>query len=148
MTRSILLDSGVLGLVSHPRPSQESRACSAWLLAVAAEDEVFIPEVTDYEVRREYLRRNNNQGIRLLDFLGQRLSYLPLETRHWRLAAQLWADARNSGHITAPAGDLNIDVLLAAQAKSLMAADVEIIVATTNLRHLTPFADARLWQDI
>lgn len=147
--RYILLDSGVLSRVTHPRPKADSQALEAWLWqSVGSGDGVFIPEVTDYEVRREYLRRNSRSGVRLLDELNVRLNYLALETSHWRLAAQLWADARNRGHITAPPGDLNIDILLAAQAQLLATPDSPVIIATTNVRHLAPFADSRLWQDI
>ncbi len=90
MNRGIVLDSGVLGLLTHPRPSEESRACSAWLRALASEgDACFISELADYEIRREYLRRHNRAGIDLLDSLIGQLIYLPLETRHWRLAAAL-----------------------------------------------------------
>lgn len=149
MRRYILLDSGVLGLLGHPQPSAESRACSAWLRrAVLAGDTGFIPEVTDYEIRREYLRRRNTIGISLLDSLAREFTYLPLQTRHWRHAATLWANSLNRGHVTAPLNDLNIDVLLAAQAQLLATPDIQVIIATTNVRHLAPFADSRLWRDI
>jgi predicted nucleic acid-binding protein len=149
MNRRIILDSGVLSLVTHLRPSSESKACRAWINAIlTAGDEVFIPEVTDYEVRREYLRRNNQHGIRTLDAFAQQWTYLPLSTAHWRWAAALWAVARNQGHITAPVTDLNIDILLAAQAQLLATPTSPVIIATTNVRHLAPFADARRWPDI
>ena len=97
MMRYILLDSSVLSTLTHPYPyrSRESLACNVWLDAVlAAGNEAIISEVVDYEVRREYLRRNNNRALQQLEDLSGRIRYLPLETRHWRLAAQLWADAR------------------------------------------------------
>ena len=147
--RRILLDSAVLSTLTHPYPSQESIECKAWLNAMlVADDEVIIPEVVDYEVRREYLRRSSSRALGKLEDLIQKVRYLPLETHHWRLAAQLWADARNRGHITAPPGDLNIDILLAAQAQLLSTPGVQVIIATTNVRHLAPFADARVWRDI
>ena len=41
-----------------------------------------------------------------------------------------------------------IDVILAAQALSLGAAPSEMIIATTNARHLTQFVPARHWSEI
>jgi hypothetical protein len=47
-----------------------------------------------------------------------------------------------------PAGALDADVILAAQALNAMEVGSPIVVATTNVRHLARFVDARPWQDI
>ena len=148
MSRYIMLDSGVVGLLTHPQPRvvSESVACRAWLRRLlVANDTVLLPEAVDYEVRREYLRRGARRALQHLDAIAGEAIYLPLTTPVWRRAAALWAQARNQGHITAPPGDLNIDILLAAQAQLLLTPDQPVIIATTNVRHLAPFADARLW---
>jgi hypothetical protein len=43
---------------------------------------------------------------------------------------------------------LDGDVILAAQAMSVMDEGNEVIVATTNVRHLYQFIDAREWRKI
>ena len=63
-----------------------------------------------------------------------------------RLAAELWAQARNTGRPTASDADLDADVILAAQALTLGVADV--VVATTNPGHIARFVPAEFWQNI
>ena len=65
-----------------------------------------------------------------------------------RLAAQFWAEARNRGRPAAPDLALDGDVILAAQAR-LLSDDVQsVVIATTNVRHLADYVDARLWEAI
>ena len=73
--------------------------------------------------------------------------YLALTDEALRLAAELWAKARQQGRPTSPALDLDIDVILAAQAL-VLGVRAEVIVITTNPRHLRQFVDARLWSDV
>lgn len=149
MSYFIVLDSGVLGIVSHPDPSDDSIACTKWMLGhILQGNPIVIPEIVDYEIRREYTRRNNQRALRKLDSLYNYTEYLPIITEATRKAGELWAWARNSGHITAPMHDLNADVILAAQVSVAVTEAEAKIIATTNVRHLAPFADARLWRDI
>jgi predicted nucleic acid-binding protein len=91
VTRAILLDSGPLGLLSNPAQSSEVIACNQWLAArVAGGDRVLVPEIVDYEVRRELLRANKTAGLTRLDALAASLEYLPLNTSAMRRAALLW----------------------------------------------------------
>jgi hypothetical protein len=77
------------------------------------------------------------------------LYYEPLTTRTLRLAASFWADARKHGKATASDQRLDTDVILAAQAHSIRVSDEDrVVVATTNVRHLGIFVDARIWSDI
>jgi predicted nucleic acid-binding protein len=95
VSRLVLLDSGPLGLVTNPRESPESRQCKEWLKTLlAAGLRVMVPEIADYEVRRELLRAGRTKGIRRLDALAEQIGYLPLNTEVIRLAAELWAEAR------------------------------------------------------
>ena len=57
-----------------------------------------------------------------------------------------WADVRRRGQPTADSKALDADVILAAQARRMTAA--EVVVATTNVRHLSRLVDAKLWQDV
>ncbi|MCY4634202.1 MAG: hypothetical protein OXG04_06795 [Acidobacteria bacterium] len=68
MSLVVALDAGPLGLVTNPTRSPESLACAQWLQAlVAAGARVVLPEIADYEVRRELMRGRRQQGLRRLD---------------------------------------------------------------------------------
>ncbi len=107
---------------------------------------VIVPEIADYEVRRELLRANKASGLARLDALARLLEYLPLTTAAMRQAAVFWAQARQQGRPTADDKALDGDMILAAQAVTLGVADV--VIATTNVGHLSRFASAALWPDI
>jgi len=143
----VLLDTGPLGLVTNPRRSPQSVACAQWLQALVAHSiRVIVPEIADYEVRRELLRAKKERGLARLDALASRLEYLPLTTAAMRQAAVFWAQARQQGQPTADEKALDGDVILAAQALTLGVVDV--VIATTNVGHLSRFAPAALWPDI
>ena len=46
-----------------------------------------MPEIADYEVRRELLRANKVSGLTRLDALARLLEYLPISTAAMRQAA-------------------------------------------------------------
>jgi hypothetical protein len=57
MSMIVLLDAGPLGMITNPKSSSENEACKNWLASLAYKGvEVIIPEIADYEVRRELLR--------------------------------------------------------------------------------------------
>ena len=147
MNQVVLLDARPLGLVTNPRRSQQSIACAQWLQALVARGSlVILPEIADYEVRRELLRANKREGLARLDALVGLLEYLPLTTAAMRQAALLWAQARQQGQPTADDKALDGDVILAAQAITL--GSMDMVIATTNVGHLTRFVPAALWPDI
>jgi len=147
VSRVIVLDTGPLGLVTNPRLSFESIACAQWLQShITSGSRVIIPEIADYEVRRELLRANKARGIARLDDLAKFLEYLPLTTIAMRQAAQLWAQARQQGQPTAGDKTIDGDMILVAQAMTLETPDA--VIATTNVGHLSKFIAADLWQGI
>lgn len=147
MSRAILLDAGPLGLVSNPRYSPQNTACAQWLQAlVAGGERVIVPEIADYEIRRELLRAGKHHGVARLDAMAAWLEYLPITTAAMRRAAELWALARQRGQPAAPDPALDSDMILAAQAVTLGVPNV--FIATTNIGHLAPFAPAELWHRI
>ena len=157
MTDVVLLDSGPLGLATNPKPHPEATACSAWLLALSQRGiVVYVPEIADYEMRRELLRAGKQPGLARLDLLISTYDFLPLQRGALRRAAQLWADTRRAGQPTADDKALDGDVILAAQAQMLLealniadpSASHNVIVATTNVGHFRQFVDGRLWRDI
>lgn len=148
MSRIIVLDSGPLGMVTNPKSSSDTvRECKVWFNSLLARGEtVILPEIADYEVRRELIRAGKKAGIRRLDELKSLLSYRPITTETMLLAAELWAQARQRGTPTADPRALDGDVILAAQASLLAAGGDEVVVATTNVGHLAQFIDAREWR--
>jgi predicted nucleic acid-binding protein len=143
----VFLDAGPLGLLAHTRASPMVLACRQWLAALrAVPRRVIIPEIADFEVRRELLRINLVVGLRRLDTLAVQLEYLPLTTAAMRRAAELWALARQQGQPTAADAELDADVILAAQALTFGAAT--LVIATTNVGHLARFVPAELWQNL
>jgi predicted nucleic acid-binding protein len=144
----VLLDSGPLGLVSHPNAERINAEAVEWLYALlSAGVSVLVAEIADYEVRRELLRAGRQRGVRRLDGLKDAIGYRPITTRAMLTAAGLWADARKQGRPTAPDPALDADVILAAQAIDVESEGQSVTVAT-NPRHLSRFVDAKAWQEI
>jgi predicted nucleic acid-binding protein len=142
-----LLDTGPLGKITNPKVTPSNTACVRWyqsLTAVGAR--IIVPEIADYEIRRELLRANKTPGIARLDGLIQTVEYLPITTAAMRQAAAFWAQARQQGQPTAGDNTIDCDMILAAQAATLGAPD--FVIATTNPKHLSRFVPADLWQNI
>ena len=147
MSRTILLDSGPLGLITNPKASLQTAACARWVVDVLDRCfAVLVPEIADYEVRRELIRARRSAGLERLDAFIAEVEYLPIETAPMRRAALFWAEACQEGRPTAPDPALDADVILAAQAATLDRPDA--IVATTNPKHLSRYVAAALWTDI
>lgn len=141
----VLLDSGPLGLVSHPNAERVNAEAAGWLDGLlSAGVSVLVPEIADYEVRRELLRADRRRGVRRLDALKEAIGYRPITTQTMLTAAELWAEARKLGRPTAP----DADVILAAQAREIESEHQSVTVATTNPRHLSRFVEAKNWWEI
>ena len=144
MIETVILDSGPLGMISHPRAMEEIKNWLAHLLDVGKT--VYVPEIADYEVRRELLRISSIKGLRRLDRLKLTLKYLPITTDAMLLAAEFWADTRKRGLPTGHERSLDADAILAAQAATCSTQSV--VIATTNPIHLNRFVAAERWEDI
>ncbi len=89
MTALVLLDAGPLGLVTNPNATPETDAAMAWLDGLLQRHHVVgVPEIANYEVRRELLRARRQQGLLRLDTLKARLQFLPITTDVMLLAAR------------------------------------------------------------
>jgi predicted nucleic acid-binding protein len=149
MNRLIMLDSGPLGMVTNPKAKGIPLDCQLWLKSLLQKGEkIVIPEIADYEVRRELLRAGLLQSVHRLDNLKQTLEYIPIQTDTMLLASSLWAEARKMGQPTADPKALDGDVILSAQARLLGNDKTEVIVATTNVAHLSRFVMALDWRSI
>jgi len=145
----IVLDSSPLSDLSLPVRGPTGTAINQWAMnCIAAGHTIYIPEVIDYELRRELLRAGKSDSIAVLDSLQRLMQYLPITTVAMLRAADLWAQARRAGLPTGDPKRLDIDVILAAQALTLPAPRTEIIVATINVSHLSRFLPADLWSNI
>jgi predicted nucleic acid-binding protein len=147
----LFLDSGPLGVITHPQRSAEVVAVSEWLSrCLLSGGRVIVPAIVYYELKRELLRVQKTLSIGRLDaFVNVAPGrYLPLSDDALRLAAELWAKSRREGRPTAESKALDIDVILAAQVLSFGAAASEVIIATTNAKHLSQFVAARHWSEI
>jgi predicted nucleic acid-binding protein len=151
MIGHIILDSGPLGLLFQRSDVKLAEDCRAWLRGHLARGvRVFVPEIVDYELRRELLRLNLAKAVADLDTFNALAvgRFVPLATPVLQHAASLWAIFRQKGILTADRHALDIDVILAAQALSLGLADNDSVVATSNVTHLARFVPAKEWSAI
>jgi predicted nucleic acid-binding protein len=149
VTRHIVLDSSPLGLLTNPAGSAAVIAINQWAQAcLTVGHRLYVPEVIDYELRRELLRAGKTSGLALLDGQKTLYDYLPITTPAMLRAADLWAMARRTGIPTGDPKKLDIDVILAAQALTLPLPPGDIIVATANVSHISRFVSADQWTNI
>jgi predicted nucleic acid-binding protein len=92
----VLLDTGVAGLLAHPAPKSE---VESWLVGLIQRGRsVLLPEIVDYELRRELLRARLATSLHALNSLPELgCGYLPLGTAAMRAAAEFWAQLRQGG---------------------------------------------------
>jgi predicted nucleic acid-binding protein len=145
----VFLYSAPLGMATNPKSRAENDECKLWLAQLISEGRrVILPEITDYEVRRELIRAGKPAGIDRLDHLKNNVEYLPITTAAMLLAADLWARMRNMRMQTASDLALDGDVILTAQALTCGVPPGDIVVATTNVDHLSRLVGAKHWRDI
>ena len=138
MALVLMLDASPLGRLVHARHHVN---IGRWVNeALAQGATIYLPEMSDFEVRRGLLSMNATSALRRLDALPNTLTYLPLDTSAMRQAAALWAQAKQAGRLNAAPSELNGDMILAAQALQVGA-----IVVAENLGHLSQFVRAVDW---
>jgi predicted nucleic acid-binding protein len=147
--RLVFLDSKPLGMVANPGRNPDARRCAQWARSLlGAGVHVFVPEICDYEVRRELIRVGATSSLSRLDRLKIGFDYAPITTDIMLKAAELWAAARNAGLVTAPPEAIDGDVILAASALLSAGPGDVITVATDNVAHLGHFVNAQPWEKI
>jgi len=145
----ISLDSGPLSLVTQQRGAIEADACKQWLAGhLARGTRVVVPEIVEYELRRELLRAKKTRSLKRLDvFIAAETDrFIPLSRRAILKAAELWAESRQKGLPTADPKELDIDVIQAAQLLTANVDPNDLTVATANVGHLSRFVRAEHWQ--
>jgi predicted nucleic acid-binding protein len=149
--RLIVVDTGTLGLLSHPRAQPTARACWQWAQSLlSAGVRIIVPGIADYELRRELIRAGKALGLQRLDAIRAGFEFAPVTQAALDEAAKLWAAVRNAGLPTAPPAALDGDAILAAQTTLATSAGDTATIATDNQRHLSRFPgiDAQPWQSI
>lgn len=153
---AIVLDEKPLSLLTMRPGNSQGDPCKAWMLNLeAAGHRFYVPEIADYELRRELIRTNKTDSLARLDaFLtAEPDRYRPLTTPDVREAARLWAQARDpkNNQGGAPKEALGGDVLIAAQARRLSPTNFgleSMVIATSNITHLAPLAASAFWSEI
>ena len=147
MSLAIFLDSTPLSEFVHPTSGLAVRAW-AWRIRERGA-RVFFPAIADYEVRRELVRLGRAASIERLDERSRTDEFIAISQAAFFLAAGFWARVPREGRPTAGAEALDADVILAAQAAT-WASDTgdDIVVATSNARHLARFVPAAHWTEI
>ena len=151
MQEYVLLDASPLGIATGRHGLPLPDRCRSWFRSLIARGVlVVVPEIADFEVRRELIRIRASGSLRRLDELVTLggLSYAPVTTAEWHQAALFWADARARGLPTASQDALDADVILAACATTIGQPGDQVMVATMNVGHLARYRDARLWTSI
>lgn len=151
----VLIDSGVLGKLCNPNSSPEVKTAREKLYSLLAKGVYIVSsQICDYEVRRSLilnsLRGLSSEGINNLDKLAEFIDFLPVSNAVLQEAAKLWAEARIQGVPTADEKNLDADIIICAQYQIL---EQEypgryIVIATTNVKHLSRFTEAKEWQEI
>lgn len=147
----VILDSGVLHTLISTSKVKEVTDCQDWFYYLLSRSALVVTSaICNYEVKRELIRRKKVQEINNLNQLKALIDLIPVDEPALELAAKLWAEARNKGLPTADDLSLDADVIICAQYK-LLAEEYPgryVVIATTNVKHLSRFTEAKEWQDI
>ncbi len=147
----VILDSGVLHTLVSTSKVKEVTDCQDWFYYLLSRSaKVVTSSLCNYEVKRELIRRKKVKEINNLNQLKALIDFFPVDDSTLELAAELWAEARNKGMPTADDMSLDADVIICAQYQ-LLAQEYPgryVVIATTNVKHLSRFTEAKEWQDI
>ncbi len=151
----VFIDSGVIGLLSNPNDLEEAIACENWLYTMLLRGvNVYSSDLCDYEVRRSLvlasLNKSDINGIPKLNALREIISFLPITYPLLLKACSLWAQARSRGIPTASNSSLDVDIIICSHWQTLQEESPgrRAVIATTNVKHLSRFAEAQLWRNI
>jgi predicted nucleic acid-binding protein len=149
MSDIILIDTGIIGFITNPKATPEGDACNQWLRDKLKDDvRVLVPDICDYEHRRGLLRVDKINDLAKLDALKTMIGFDQITSEIMLQAAEFWARARKMGYSTADDKALDGDMILCAHAELLSRRGHNVVIATTNVKHISLFTDARLWKDI
>ncbi len=151
MARVVVLDTSPLWLASLAPGKPKADDCRNWIAGLLGKGHVVaLPEIADYEVRRELLLRGATASLRRLNSHRSTLDFQPIDTPIMLKAAELWALLRRTGGPTAGAQELDGDAILAATTLMAWSTGDTVTLASSNVSHLMRFpgVDARDWTTI
>ncbi|BAY12218.1 nucleic acid-binding protein [Calothrix sp. NIES-2098] len=151
----VFIDSGVLGILANPNRAGEVRDCREWLYRLLAKG-VYVcsSQICDFEVRRSMILESQIKPffnhIPNLDRLQEIITFLPITAELVKKVSALWAVARSQGLPNADAKSLNIDMIICSHWQMLQEEfpGRYVAIATTNVKHLSRFTEAKIWRDI
>lgn len=151
----VFIDSGVLGILANPNKFGEANDCEQWLYSLLSYGiYVCSSELCDFEVRRSLIleaqKKPHLNSIQNLDELRDIISFLPVTSNLLTKAASLWESARSQGIPTADDKSLDVDIIICTQWQMIQEEfpGRYVVIATTNVKHLSRFAEAKLWREI
>ena len=151
MPHIVLLDAGVIGLACPASRTPIVDGFQQWVDGLLAQGvDIVIPDVARYEVLRELVRLRAWRRRHRLDNFCSQFLIGPVTAEAWEKAAEFWAIVRQAGRPTAHPEALDADAILAGVAAMLGRPGDQVVIATTNVRHLSWFhgIDAQRWEDI
>lgn len=134
----VVIDSGALGYLTNKRNYKNTEL---WFnfVKTSLDAEIRLPAIIDYEIGRNYrLEKSINSTINL-DKFRERNEYLELTDSNLDLAKSLWAYCRSIGRPTTSKDKLDVDVILIAQAISLLEDFSDVIIITSDPDDLSTF---------
>jgi predicted nucleic acid-binding protein len=152
MPKLLLLDNNILSKILRPEVQENQPVFDAISrLQGNPQLRIFVPEIVDYELRRKllhlgYRQRQTRKWAREALFGLDKwvsIGYIPLTTKVMRLAADIWAQTRANGQLRGPEDDLDVDVILAAQARQAGG-----YILTTNEKHFRNIAQVFDWRTV
>jgi predicted nucleic acid-binding protein len=159
----VFLDTNVLGLIAKPNKSfdessDESYQVQQWFYGLLSKGvRVVTSTLCEYEFRRGLLEPSNKStelapGLIELNKLAEQeiLEFIDVSREDSILAAQMWVDAQAEGLPTSDKKKIDIDVIISAQCLILQQENPgqKVIMATTNIKHISRYCEAANWQDI
>lgn len=151
----ILLDTNIIGKLTNPNRIPEALQCQSWFERLLVRGVYFTAsELCFYELKRSLILAHNaggtSRGIEKLNELRMFVDALPVDRVVSDTAAEIWANAQSKGIPTADRKNLDIDIIIAAhwQILSQQFPGREVVISTTNIKHLALFANAQEWQNI
>ena len=152
----VFLDSGVLGILCSSENTLTVSRCQEWFYQLLARG-IYVTSsyLCDYEVRRSLqLNQFKNpiatESLENLDEMLSLIEFLPVTPNVLNLSSYLWAEIRYQGRPTAEIKNIDIDVIIGASCQLLQQEypGQRLVVATTNVKHLSRFIEAKTWSEI